>query len=481
MTGRWEAVIGLEVHVQLATATKMFCRDAAVFGAEPNRHVCPVCLGLPGALPVPNGRAVELGARASLALGCTVHETSIFARKNYFYPDLPKGYQITQFERPLATGGVLAVPGPDGEEERGVRIRRVHLEEDAGKSLHDRIPERTAVDLNRAGVPLIEIVTEPDLRSPAEARAWLGRLKQLLEYVEVSDCDMEKGSLRVDANVSLRVAGTVGLGTKTEVKNMNSFANVERALAFEVERQAALLEAGGVVVHETLLWDADRGEARPMRGKEESHDYRYFPEPDLPPLRLAPERVARLAAERPELPAARAARLRAQYGLPAYDADVLTSTRAIADVYEAVAAEAGDAKAASNWTMTEVLGWAKQQPGGVSALPVPAAWVGELVRLVAEGTVSGSAGKRVFQLMLEERERPGPIVEREGLAQVRDSEQVEGWVREVLAAHPDEVGRYRAGEEKLMGFLMGQVMKRSAGRVDPRQASALLAARLRAE
>ncbi|HUH11645.1 MAG TPA: Asp-tRNA(Asn)/Glu-tRNA(Gln) amidotransferase subunit GatB [Longimicrobiales bacterium] len=480
MSGRWEAVIGLEVHVQLATATKMFCRDRAVFGAEPNSHVCPVCLGLPGALPVPNARAVELGARAALALGCTVHPVSIFARKNYFYPDLPKGYQITQFERPLATAGLLAAPADEGEEERPVRIRRIHLEEDAGKSLHDRLAGRTAVDLNRAGVPLVEIVTEPDLESPARARAWLGRLKQVLEYVEVSDCDMEKGSLRVDANVSLRPRGSSALGTKTEVKNMNSFANVERALAYEVERQTALLDAGGSVVHETLLWDAGRGEARAMRGKEESHDYRYFPEPDLPPLVLAPETAARVAAELPELPAARRARLRESYGLPAYDAEVLTATRALADFYEAVVAEAGDAKAASNWTMTEVLGWANQHPAGLSAFPVPPAWVGELVRMVGDGTLSGSAGKRVFQAMLDERERPGPIVAREGLAQVRDSEQLEGWVREVVAAHPEEADRYRSGEEKLMGFLMGQVMKRSAGRADPRQASELLARHLRA-
>ena len=301
----YEPVIGLEVHVQLKTRTKMFCADSAEFGAPPNTHVCPVCLGLPGALPVANAHAVELGVRAALGLHCTVHETSIFARKNYFYPDLPKGYQITQYDRPLATGGWLDVPTGAAEGTTRVRIRRVHLEEDAGKSLHDRFPGRTAVDLNRAGVPLIEIVTEPDIRSPAQARAFLTRLKQVLEYLEVSDCDMEKGSLRVDANVSVRPAGSTELGTKTEVKNMNSFAHVERALAFEVGRQVALLERGATVVHETLLWDAARGEARPMRSKEESHDYRYFPDPDLPPLVLRPADIERIRAGLPELPVLR--------------------------------------------------------------------------------------------------------------------------------------------------------------------------------
>ena len=470
----FEAVIGLEVHVQLKTRTKMFCGDSAEFGAEPNTNVCPVCLGLPGALPVINQRAVQLGVRAALGLGCEIHETSVFARKNYFYPDLPKGYQITQFDRPLATGGGLAVPGEDGSDAGWVRIRRIHLEEDAGKSLHDRVPGMTAVDLNRAGVPLIEIVTEPDLRSPAHARAFLGRLKQVLEYLEVSDCDMEKGSLRVDANVSIREAGTRELGTKTEVKNMNSFANVERALAFEIERQAAVVRGGGAVVHETLLWDQARGEARPMRSKEESHDYRYFPDPDLPPLVLDRAAMDSARAALPELPAAKAARFREQYDLPAYDVEVLTATREVADYFEAVAQQAGDPKAASNWVMTAVLAWLNEQQCQIRDLPIPPAHLAQLIGLTADGTLSITIARRVFERMAETGRPPAEIVEAEGLAQVRDVAQLRRWVDEVLAEHGSEVDRYRAGEHKILGFLMGQIMKKSRGKADPRQTNALL-------
>ncbi|HLU39218.1 MAG TPA: Asp-tRNA(Asn)/Glu-tRNA(Gln) amidotransferase subunit GatB [Planctomycetota bacterium] len=477
---QWEPVIGLEVHVQLATATKLFCADSAEFGAAPNSHVCPVCLGLPGALPVVNRRAVELGARAALGLNCAVHEVSRFARKNYFYPDLPKGYQITQFDQPLATDGWLDVEERDGAVQR-VRIRRIHLEEDAGKSLHDRLPGRTAIDLNRAGVPLIEIVTEPDLRSPAGARAWLTQLKQVLEYLEVSDCDMEKGSLRVDANVSVRPAGSAELGTKTEVKNMNSFSAVEKALAFEIARQTDLLERGRTVVHETLLWDAARGEARPMRSKEESHDYRYFTDPDLPALVVDRAEIERIRAALPELPAARARRFRDQYGLPAYDAGVLTATRELADYYEAVAARAGDAKAASNWVMTEVLGWLNQQQCALSELRVPPERLADLIRIVAQGTISATMGRRVFARMAETGRAAADIVEAEGLAQVSDEAQLEQWADEVLAAYPAELERYRSGEARLFGFFMGELMKRSRGRADPKRASAILRARLAAQ
>lgn len=473
---RYEPVIGLEIHVQLKTATKMFCGSSSEFGADPNTHVCPVCLGLPGALPVVNRRAVELGIRAALGLNCTVHETSVFARKNYFYPDLPKGYQITQYDRPLATDGWLDAPlGDTGGSDAGrVRIRRIHLEEDAGKSLHDRFPGKTAVDLNRAGVPLIEIVTEPDLASPAHARAFLTRLKQVLEYLEVSDCDMEKGSLRVDANVSVRPVGSREFGTKTEVKNMNSFANVERALNFEIERQTRLLMAGGAVEAQTLLWDAGRGEARPMRSKEESHDYRYFPEPDLPPLVLTPAEIEAIRGTLPELPDAREKRFREEYGLPAYDAGVLTATREVADYFEAVAGEAGDPKAASNWVMTEVLAWLNQQQCAISDFPVRPAQLAELIGLVADGTVSSSLARQVFARMTETGKAPSVIVEEEGLAQVRDTGQLEAWVTEVIAAHPDEAARLRAGEQKLMGFFMGQIMRKSQGKADPRQATEIL-------
>jgi aspartyl-tRNA(Asn)/glutamyl-tRNA(Gln) amidotransferase subunit B len=468
-----EPIIGLEVHVQLKTRTKLFCGDAAEFGAEPNRNVCAVCLGLPGALPVLNEEAVLLGARAGFGLNCTVHETSIFARKNYFYPDLPKGYQITQFDRPLATNGWLKTHALDSTEQP-VRIRRIHLEEDAGKSLHDRLPRRTAIDLNRAGVPLIEIVTEPDLRSPAQARAFLTQLKQLLQYLEVSDCDMEKGSLRVDANVSLRPQGASSFGTKTEVKNMNSFANVERALEFEIARQTETLAGGGRVTQETLLWDAARGQARPMRSKEESHDYRYLPDPDLPVLELPFERIEQIRAALPELPQAKTLRFVKQYALPVYDAEVLTTERALADYFEELAAATKDAKTASNWVMTDVLAQLKQQGSSISDLAVRPSALAELIGLVSAGTISNTIARQVFARMIESGKNAREIVAAEGLVQVRDTAQLETWAAEVVAAHPAEAARYRAGDQKLLGFFMGQLMKRSQGKADPQLANQLV-------
>jgi len=470
----WETVVGLEVHVQLATASKMFCGCSTTFGEAPNTNVCPVCLGLPGALPVPNEQAIRLATRAALALECTVHETSVFARKNYFYPDLPKGYQISQFDQPLATGGALRCESP----ERGpltVGITRLHVEEDAGKSLHDRFPGLTAVDLNRAGVPLAEIVSEPDLRSPAEARAYLTAIKQLLVFAGISDCSMEKGSLRVDANLSVRPLGETTLGTKTEVKNMNSFANVERALEAERIRQIALIESGGRVEQVSLLFNAATGEVRPMRSKEDSHDYRYFPDPDLPPLVLTRAWIEAERAALPELPEAMRTRLADQYGLSAYDSQVLSGEVEIARYFEAVVVAGADAKAAANWVMGEALtDW---NAGG--AFRVPAATLSALIALVAGGTVSHQAGKKVYvELSSRGGGDPLAVATELGLIQVRDESALEAWVDEVLAACPDEVARFKGGEAKLMGFLTGQVMKRSGGKADPKGIQAVLARKL---
>ncbi|HUP19669.1 MAG TPA: Asp-tRNA(Asn)/Glu-tRNA(Gln) amidotransferase subunit GatB, partial [Gemmatimonadota bacterium] len=445
---RWETVIGLEVHAQLKTDSKIFCGCATTYGAAPNTQVCPVCLGYPGTLPVLNARAVELAAAAALALGCTVHERSIFARKHYFYPDLPKGYQISQFDRPLATGGRLDVPLPDGST-KTVGITRLHLEEDAGKSTHGEAGTR--VDFNRCGIPLIEIVSEPDLRSPAEAHAYLTALKRTLEYLEVSDCNMEEGSLRCDANVSLRRPGETRLGTKTEVKNVNSFRYVEDALAFEAERQAELLEAGEAVVHETRLWDSVKGEARPMRSKEESHDYRYFPEPDLEPLDVSAEAREAIRAALPELAAARAVRFVSDYGLPAYDAGVLTAERPMADYFEAVAERLGDPKEASNWVMGDVLRLANERGERVALepvpRPVPPAELAALLELKAAGTISVTAAPEVLAEMAESGRAPAEIVEEKGLTQVSDEAALAAEVDAVIAAHPDEAAAYRGGKE----------------------------------
>ena len=469
----WETVIGLEVHVQLATRSKMFCACSTGFGDAPNSNVCPVCLGLPGALPVPNEHAVRLATRAALALGCTLHPQSVFARKNYFYPDLPKGYQISQFDRPLATAGAVRFESAD----RGpieATVQRLHLEEDAGKSLHDRFPGLTAVDLNRCGVPLIEVVSGPDLRTPAEARAYLTTLKQLLVYAEVSECSMEKGSLRVDANLSVRRRGDSRLGTKTEVKNLNSFANVERALEAERTRQIGLLEDGGQVEQVTLLFNAVSGQVRPMRSKEESHDYRYFPDPDLPPLALSQGWIEAERQALPELPEVKRLRLMEQVGLSGYDARVIASERALADYFEGVVRAGAEPKAAANWVMGEVL-TGYNETGGFA---VPPERLAELVALVREGTVSHQAAKKVFAEMRASGEPPGALATRLGLVQVRDASAIETWVDQVLAAHPAEVARYRKGEAKLLAFFVGQVMKLSGGKADPKAVPPLLARRL---
>jgi len=471
----WETVVGLEVHVQLNTRTKMFCGCRTTFGDPPNTNVCPVCLGLPGALPVPNAEAVRLGACAAMALGCSVHSRSVFARKNYFYPDLPKGYQISQFDQPLATGGRVAFESP----ERGrieVGITRLHLEEDAGKLLHDRFPGKTAVDLNRAGTPLAEIVSEPDLRSPAEARAYLTVLRQILVYARVSECSMEQGSLRVDANISIRRPGDAGLGTKAEVKNLNSFANVERALEAERLRQIALLESGQRVEQVTLLFNAGSGKVRPLRSKEESHDYRYFPDPDLPPLVLSSAWLEAQRAALPELPEARRERLERAFSLSAYDTRVLTSEAPLADYFESVVAAGADPKAAANWAMGDVMASFNESGG----FPVTAARLAGLIGLVRDGVVSHQAAKRVYaELAALPEAEPRALAEKLGLVQVSEQGVLAGWVDEVLAAHPAEVARFRAGEAKLMAFFVGQVMKRSKGKADPKGVQPVLAEKLR--
>ena len=470
----WETIIGLETHVQLRTKSKMFCGCSTAFGAPPNTQVCPVCLGLPGALPAANGAAIGLAVRGALALGCAVHPKSVFARKNYFYPDLPKGYQISQFDQPLATNGTLSFLSS----ERGIvnaTIVRLHIEEDAGKSIHDRFAKATAVDLNRSGVPLIEIVGGPDLRSPAEARAYLQTLKQLLEYIGISDCDMEKGSLRVDANVSVRRAGETALSTRTEVKNINSFAFVEKALTVERDRQIALVESGGTVSQQTLLYDSKENAVRAQRSKEESHDYRYFPEPDLPPLVLTAEFIAEQQSELPELPGAKRDRFVASYSLSREHATVIAATRAVADYFETVAKTSTEPQAAANWVMTEALGDAKDHGDQLRVSPDA---LSQIIGLVKGGTLSHQAAKRVFAEVAGKGGDPRAIAESLGLVQVGDTNVIAGWVTEVIAAHPSEVERYKKGETKLLPFFVGQLMRASKGKADPKLAQRVLEEKL---
>ena len=474
-TDRYEMVVGLEVHVQLKTKSKAFCGCSTDFGAAPNSNTCPICLALPGALPVLNEKAVELASRAALALGCTLHPTSIFARKNYFYPDLPKGYQISQFDQPLATNGHLSIQV--GAEQKSIGITRVHMEEDAGKSLHDRYPGETAIDLNRAGVPLIEIVSEPDIRSSAEAGAYLRTLRQILHYLRVSDVSMEEGSLRVDANVSARLRGEKTLGTKTEVKNMNSFSGVERALEFEFGRQCALLEKGEKISQQTLLWDSARGEARVSRTKEGSHDYRYFPEPDLLPLVLDGKWMNEIKASIPELPSERRKRIVEEYKISAEEVEQVTVTPSLADYFENTAREAGDAKAAANWVMGEVQAAINASGVPIDSLSVRPADLGQLIKLIRDGLVSHAAGKKIFALMLETGKPAAQVAHDASLLQVGDESAVAGWIDEVLAEHPDEAKRYLAGEKKLQGVLVGFVMKKSAGKADPKRVNQLLMSR----
>jgi aspartyl-tRNA(Asn)/glutamyl-tRNA(Gln) amidotransferase subunit B len=471
-----EAVIGLEIHAQLLTRTKIFCACRTTFGAPPNSQVCPVCLGLPGALPVLNRRAVEFAVRGALSLNCAVHRESIFARKNYFYPDLPKGYQISQYEQPLATGGWLDVDSPGGP--RRVGIIRVHLEEDAGKSLHHGFPDSetaTYLDFNRSGVPLIEIVTAPDMRSAPEAASCFARIRETLVAIGVNDGNMEEGSLRCDVNVSLRPAGAAAFGTKTEVKNINSFRYVEKALTFEIARQTRVLAAGGRVRQETRLWNSETGETTSMRSKEEAHDYRYFPEPDLPPLIVEPAWVEEIRAALPELPAARKARLQAAYGLSDYDADVLVRLTNAAPYFEEMVRAGASARGASVWLQGEVRRRLKEiGEDDLAKMPIPAGALAELAVMTEQGVVSSSVAKDVFEKMWATGRRARAIVDAEGLGQIGDEAAVAAVVAEVLARHPDAVAQFRGGKQATFGFLVGQAMKASGGKANPNVVSEAL-------
>ncbi|HEV2199800.1 MAG TPA: Asp-tRNA(Asn)/Glu-tRNA(Gln) amidotransferase subunit GatB [Bryobacteraceae bacterium] len=481
LIARYEPVIGLEVHVQLATNTKIFCGCPTSFGAPPNTNVCPVCLGMPGALPVLNKQAVELAIEAALALNCTVNAKSIFARKNYFYPDLPKGYQISQYDQPLAEHGFLDVE-VNGEVRR-VGVTRVHMEDDAGKSIHDGFKDSdryTYVDLNRSGTPLIEIVSEPDLRSSDEAHAYLTEIKQALQYIDVSTCDMEKGHLRCDANVSVRLKGAEKFGTKAEVKNLNSFRFLKKALDHEIARQVAVLESGGRVMQETRLYDPEADETVSMRSKEHAHDYRYFPEPDLAPLLVSDAWLASISEKMPELPASRRKRFIESYGLREYDAQVLTASRPSSDYFEhVIAAAAGsDARAAANWVMGDLAALLKQEGKEIEDSPVSAENLGGLIKLIASGKLSGKLAKEIFPKMAAANEPAEAVMQREGLEQISDTGALGKIVDDVIAANPKQVEQYRSGKHQVIGYLVGQVMKASRGQADPASVNRMLAEKL---
>jgi aspartyl-tRNA(Asn)/glutamyl-tRNA(Gln) amidotransferase subunit B len=478
---KYEPVIGLEVHVQLATRTKIYCGCPTSFGAPPNTNVCPVCLGLPGALPVLNRRAVEMAVEAALALNCRVNPVSRLARKNYFYPDLPKGYQISQYESPLAEHGWVEIRA--GGALRRIGITRVHIEDDAGKSLHEgfRDSDRyTYVDLNRCGTPLIEIVTEPDIRSSEEAFAFLTELKLIMQYIEVSSCDMEKGHLRCDANVSVRPRGAERFGTKTEVKNLNSFRFLRMALDYEIARQIAILEDGGCIEQETRLYDVASGTTIGMRTKEQAHDYRYFPEPDLLPLKISDDWRERLRAEMPELPAAKRARFLRDFGLRDYDVEVLTASRELSEYFEKAAAASGNPVEASKWVQGELMGALKAAGKEIAEAPVPAEELGALIAMVARGELSGKMAKEVFAKMFESGEPARRIVEREGLQQISDAAELGRIIDEVLEKNPKQVEQYLGGKTAVLGFLVGQVMKATRGQANPQTVNALLREKLAA-
>ena len=473
---RYETVIGLEIHAQLKTESKIFCSCSTKFGREPNENTCPVCFGMPGVLPVLNKKAVEYGIKMALAVDCRVNSRSIFARKNYFYPDLPKGYQISQYEEPLAEHGRISILAGDGEKEIG--ITRIHMEEDAGKSIHSATENLSYVDLNRTGVPLLEIVSEPDMRTPREAVAYLKALRGILLYLEICDGNMEEGSFRCDANISIRPIGQKEYGIRAEIKNLNSFRHVQKALEYEVSRQSDLIMDGEEVVQETRLFDVDKGVTRSMRGKEEAHDYRYFPDPDLTPLIIDPAWVESLRSDLPELPIARLARFIKDYGLPESDALVLTSEKDLADFFETAVSCYNQPKKICNWVLGELLGKLKDGGLSISRAGISPEQLSDLVRLVDEDKISGKIAKTVFAEVFDKGTDPQKIIEQRGLVQISDSSALEAVVDKVLDAHPGEVQRYRDGQKKLIGFFVGLVMKETKGQANPGLVNKILSSKL---
>jgi len=478
---KYEAVIGLEVHAQLLTTSKVFCNCSTVFGGEPNKQTCPICLGMPGVLPVLNKKVVELTIKTALATHCKIAPFSQFARKNYFYPDLPKGYQISQYERPLASDGYIEIEvGKEGQKKK-IGITRIHMEEDAGKLLHEMegaVTDYSYVDFNRTGVPLIEIVSKPDINTPEEASEYLRSLREILQYLEVCDGNMEEGSFRCDANISLRPEGQKGLGTKVEVKNMNSFRHVQHALEFEVERQQRMLEEGETIIQETRLWDANQEITSSMRSKEEAHDYRYFPDPDLVPIVIDPGWTEEIKKTLPELPVERRERFVKDYGIPAYDVNVLTSSKPLADYYEESVKLYSKPKVVSNWIMGELLRVLKESKKEIEECPITPSSLAEMLKMVDEGTISGKIAKKVFEEMYQSGKGPAEIVKKRGLEQVSDEGELDTVIDSILSTHAKQVEEYHQGKEKLFGFFVGEVMKATRGKANPKMVNELLRKRL---
>ena len=474
---QWETVIGLEIHAQLQTRSKIFSGAATAYGAEPNTQACAVDLGLPGVLPVLNGEAVRMAAKFGLAIGASVAPRSIFARKNYFYPDLPKGYQISQYELPIVSRGQVQIELEDGSS-KTIGVTRAHLEEDAGKSLHEDFHGMTGIDLNRAGTPLLEIVSEPDMRSAHEAVAYMKKIHSLVRYLEICDGNMQEGSFRCDVNISLRPKGQEKFGTRTELKNINSFRFVEKAIAYEVERQTDVLEAGGKIVQETRLYDADKDQTRSMRSKEEAMDYRYFPDPDLLPVVLDAAYLQRVRDTLPELPDAKRQRFIDSFGVSAYDAGILTASREMADYFEQTLAASGNAKLSANWIISELGGALNRNGLDINASPVSAAQLGGMLKRIADDTISGKIAKQVFEAMWQGEGDADAIIEAKGLRQVTDSGAIEKLIDEIVAANPQQVEQFKAGKDKVFGFFVGQVMKASKGKANPQQLNDLLRKKL---